>query len=150
MEQSIKQLFEQIEAGYRQLTLTLAAIDPETAQTKLVGDWTACDMLAHIIAWKEEAIKALTALRDGTYERRKYDFDTWNAEAVASRRGRSWHELQHELAVVQQRLMSLAHEMPETFWNDKRSVGWLRAVTVEHYDEHMEALLALSGTTELH
>ena len=41
-------------------------------------------MLAHILAWWEEAMPIILAIAEGReYERKKYDFDAFNAEAVA-------------------------------------------------------------------
>ena len=42
------------------------------------------DMLAHIMAWWDEGMSIILAVaEDRPFERKKYDFDAFNAEAVA-------------------------------------------------------------------
>ncbi|HZJ24325.1 MAG TPA: hypothetical protein VFD54_13495, partial [Anaerolineales bacterium] len=42
------------------------------------------DILAHVLAWWDEGMDVILALAEGSeFERRKYDFDAFNAEAVA-------------------------------------------------------------------
>src|SRR6185295_19753498 len=49
------------------------------------------DMLAHILAWWEEAMPIILALAENReYERKKYDFDIFNAAAVA--KYKDWDE----------------------------------------------------------
>src|SRR5215207_9405945 len=49
------------------------------------------DILAHVLAWWEEGMEVIHALAEGReFERRKYDFDAFNAEAVD--KYRSWDE----------------------------------------------------------
>ena len=48
-------------------------------------------MLAHILAWWEEGLPIILAIaEEREYERKKYDFDVFNAEAVA--KYKSWDE----------------------------------------------------------
>src|SRR5512147_1131556 len=49
------------------------------------------DMLAHILAWWEEGMGIILAIaEEREYERKKYDFDVFNAEAIA--RYKPWNE----------------------------------------------------------
>src|SRR4030042_3690243 len=49
------------------------------------------DMLAHILSWWEEAMPIILAIAEGReYERKKYDFDVFNAAAIA--RNKDWDE----------------------------------------------------------
>src|SRR5512143_35542 len=42
------------------------------------------DMLAHILAWWEEGMGIIRAIaEERSFQRKKYDFDAFNAEAVA-------------------------------------------------------------------
>ena len=60
---------------------------PELAGTQRVrgqGYERFRDMLAHILAWWEDVMPAILALAEKReLERKKYDFDAFNAEAVA-------------------------------------------------------------------
>ncbi|HQU38095.1 MAG TPA: hypothetical protein PLR65_16045, partial [Anaerolineales bacterium] len=63
----------------------------QEARLKTVGFESFRDMLAHILAWWEEGMSIIRAIaEEREFERKKYDFDAFNAEAVA--KYRSWDE----------------------------------------------------------
>src|SRR4026209_402128 len=67
---------------------------PKTDQeqrVKAMGYEQFRDMLAHILAWWDEGMDVILATaQEREYERKKYDFDVFNAEAVA--KYKSWEE----------------------------------------------------------
>ena len=60
---------------------------PKDEQIKRVKDMGYAqfrDMLAHILTWWDEGMDIILAIaQERDYERKKYDFDVFNAEAVA-------------------------------------------------------------------
>jgi len=55
------------------------------------------DMLAHILAWWDEGMEIILAIAENReYERKKYDFDIFNAEAVA--KYKDWDGKQRSIA----------------------------------------------------
>lgn len=135
------ELRAEIETSYAEVVAVLAAISPEGAQRPgIAGVWNACDLVAHLIRWQEESLGHLAALRDGTYERRQYDFDAFNAVAVEERRGLAWPTLVEQLAGSHAALVALAETLPEEMWQDKRVMGWLHATMHGHYAEHLDQL----------
>lgn len=135
------ELRAEIETSYAELSAVLAAISPEAAQRPgIAGEWNAGDLVAHLIRWQEEALGHLEALRDGTYERRQYDFDAFNAVAVEERRGVAWPKLVEQLAGSHAAMVALSETLPEEMWEDKRVSGWLKATVHGHYAEHIEQL----------
>jgi hypothetical protein len=51
------------------------------------------DLLAHILAWWEEGMGIIHAIAEGReFERKRYDFDAFNADAVA--KYQAWDEAQ--------------------------------------------------------
>lgn len=99
------------------------------------------DMLAHILAWWEEAtpiILAIAANRE--YERKKYDFDAFNAAAIA--KYKTWPEgmfLAHFEKTRQKAVVDLRSTSREAFEN-RRIQNWVNGVFIEHAREHLVAL----------
>src|SRR5687768_18567082 len=57
--------------------------EEQSRRIKEMGFESFRDMLAHILAWWEEGMGIILAVvEERPFERRKYDFDTFNAEAV--------------------------------------------------------------------
>src|SRR5687768_7142143 len=76
------------------------------------------DILAHVLAWWDEGMDVILALAEGSeFERRKYDFDAFNAEAVA--RYSPWDEAVFEKPRVK---------------------SWIRGILINHAREHLVAL----------
>ena len=99
------------------------------------------DMLAHILAWWEEGMGIILAIaEEREYERRKYDFDVFNAEAVA--KYKSWNEsefLAHFEKTRQNAVASLK-SMNEAAWENHRVRGWVNGIFINHAREHLVAL----------
>ena len=99
------------------------------------------DMLAHILAWWEEGMGIILAIaEEREYERKKYDFDVFNAEAVA--KYKSWNEsefLAHFEKTRQNAVASLK-SMNEAAWENHRVRGWVNGIFINHAREHLVAL----------
>lgn len=136
------ELREGIAGSWAEFQEALAALDGEAAmQPGRAGTWSAADIVAHVLGWHVEARERLAALADGSYERRQYDFDQFNAGSVARLHGMAWEPLVAELAASHEALVAYAASLPAELWaRDKRVAGWLHAVTDEHYHEHLEQL----------
>ena len=99
------------------------------------------DMLAHILAWWEEAMPVILAVaEDRGYERRKYDYDVFNAEAVA--KYKDWDEAKFLARFEEMRQKSAAdlRSMNEAAWENRRVRSWVNGVFIHHAREHLVAL----------
>jgi hypothetical protein len=99
------------------------------------------DMLAHILAWWEEGMEIILAIAEGReYERKKYDFDVFNAEAVA--RYAVWDEAELLARFEQTRLKAIDElkSMNEAAWENRRLRNWVNGIFIEHAREHLVAL----------
>lgn len=99
------------------------------------------DMVAHILAWWEEGMGIILAIAEGRpFERRKYDFDVFNAEAVA--RYKSWDETEFmaHFEKTRQKMEADLRSMNEAAYENRRVQAWLRAVILHHAREHLVAL----------
>ena len=95
------------------------------------------DLLAHVLAWWEEGMRIVTAIAEGrAFERRMYDFDSFNAEAVA--RYRAWEEAEFmaHLEANRQKMSADLRSMEEAVFENRRVKAWLEAVVIQHAREH--------------
>jgi len=117
---------------------------PKAEQAKRVqkmGYETFRDMLAHILAWWEEGMDIIRAIaEEREFERRKYDFDVFNAEAVA--KYRPWDETEF-MAHVEKTCQNMEAElksMNEAVFENRRVRSWLNGIVIHHAREHLVAL----------
>ena len=94
------------------------------------------DLLAHVAAWWEEAYLILMATVEGRdIERKKYDFDVFNAAAVA--RFKDWKEadvLSH-FETWRRKYEAFVKSHPQAMAN-RRVAAWFYAVVIAHIKEH--------------
>jgi hypothetical protein len=99
------------------------------------------DMLAHIVAWWEEGMGSILAIaEEREYERKKYDFDVFNAVAVA--KYKDWDETEFNAHFEKTRHKTVADlkSMNEAAWENKRVRGWVNGIFIHHAREHLVAL----------
>jgi hypothetical protein len=117
---------------------------PKEEQIKRVkkqGYETFRDMLAHIVAWWEEGMDIIHAIvEDRHFERRKYDFDIFNAEAVA--RYKPWDEAEFmtHFETTRQQMAADLGSMNEALFENRRVRSWLKGIVVDHAREHLVTL----------
>ncbi len=99
------------------------------------------DMLAHILSWWEEAMPIILAIaEEREYERKKYDFDVFNAEAVA--RYKDWDEAEFltHFEKMRQKAGADLRSMNEAAWENRRVKSWINGIFIHHAREHLVAL----------
>ena len=99
------------------------------------------DMLAHVLAWWDEGMGIILAIaEEREYERKKYDFDVFNAEAVA--KYKEWDEAEFLVLFEQtrQKAANSLRTMNEAAWDNRRVRGWVDGIFIEHAREHLVAL----------
>ena len=99
------------------------------------------DMLAHILAWWEEGLPIILAIaEEREYERKKYDFDVFNAAAVA--KYKSWDEAEFlaHFENTRQKTVASLMSMNEAAWENRRVRSWVNGIFIEHAREHLVAL----------
>ena len=98
------------------------------------------DMLAHILAWWEEGMGIILAIaEEREYERKKYDFDVFNAEAVA--KYKNWNEAKFltHFEKTRQKAIADLKSMNEVAWENKRVRNWVNGIFIDHAREHLVA-----------
>lgn len=99
------------------------------------------DMLAHILAWWEEGMEIIRAIAEGReFERKKYDFDAFNAEAVAKYRAWDEAEFLSHFEGTRQKIESDLRSRNEAVFENRRVRAWLNGIIFHHAREHLVAL----------
>jgi len=115
--------------------------EEQNKRVKEMGFESFRDLLAHILAWWEEGMGIILAIAEGReFQRRKYDFDVFNAEAVD--RYKSWDEAEFmaQFEKTRQKMGADLRSMNEAAYENRRVQAWLRAVVLHHAREHLVAL----------
>lgn len=130
---------QRLNSNHGRLMRAARALAPHRRSVAIEGwGWTARDVLAHVLAWQEEALRRFhdphaRCLSPG-------EIDSWNAAAQTRMQDLRWDELLS-------RIESAHHELKPYLTDDPPS--WFAACTYRHYTEHTRTLklLAQSPTT---
>ena len=99
------------------------------------------DMLAHILAWWEEGMGIINAIAENReFERKKYDFDVFNAEAVARYKDWDEGEFMAYYEKTRQKMEADLKSMNEAVFENRRVRAWLLGILLHHAREHLVAL----------
>ena len=110
-------------------------------RVKAMGYESFRDMLAHILAWWDEGMTIIRAVAEGReFERRKYDFDVFNAEAVAKYKDWDEREFMAQVEKTRQKMEAEFRSMKEQAYEHRRVQAWIHAVIIHHAREHLAAL----------
>ena len=117
---------------------------PEEEQLKRVkamGYEQFRDMLAHILAWWDEGMGIILAIaQEREYERRKYDFDAFNAEAIAKYKAVDEATFLDQFEKTRQKMEANLRSMNEAVFENRRVKIWLHGIIFHHAREHLVAL----------
>lgn len=99
------------------------------------------DMLSHILAWWEEGMDIIHAIaEDRPFERKKYDFDIFNAEAVAKYKPWQEDEFMAHFEKTRQQMGTDLGSMNDAVFENRRVRSWLNGIVVAHAREHLVTL----------
>jgi hypothetical protein len=115
--------------------------EEQTKRVKQMGYESLRDLLAHIVAWWQEGMAIILAIaEDRPFERRKYDFDLFNAEAVAKYKPWDEAEFMAHVETTRQKMAADLRSLNETMFENRRVKAWVRGVILHHAREHLVAL----------
>jgi hypothetical protein len=115
--------------------------EKQNKRVKAMGYESLRDMLAHILAWWDEGMGIILSIaEERPFERKKYDFDAFNAEAIA--KYKSWDEAKFmaHFEKTRQKMAEDLKSINEAVFENRRVNAWLRAVISNHAREHVVAL----------
>jgi len=115
--------------------------DEQMKRVKEMGYEQFRDMLAHIMAWWDEGMGVILAIaQEREYERKKYDFDVFNAEAVAKYKSMDETAFLNQFEKTRQKMAADLGSMNEAVFENRRVKSWLRGVVFDHARKHLVAL----------
>ena len=115
--------------------------DAQDARLKDMGYESFRDMLAHILAWWQEGMEIIRAIsQEREFERKKYDFDAFNAEAVAKYKPMDETAFMALFEKTRQEMAADLASMNEAVFENRRVRGWLNGIIFHHAREHLVAL----------
>lgn len=115
--------------------------EEKTRRVKQMGYESLRDLLAHILAWWEEGMGVILAVaEDRPFERRKYDFDVFNANAVVKYRAWKEDEFMAHFENTRRNMAASLAVLPDAVFENRRVRAWLRGVILHHAREHLAAL----------
>lgn len=114
------------------------------------GAWNLKDVLAHVTAWQEEALKVLPELARqivaGTEGPFDYDIEAWNAAQYEARRDLSVREVREQSLAVRGQLLAMLGRLPAEWLAGHKGIReWAMYSTYAHYGEHLPDLRAWRG-----
>ena len=111
--------------------------DEGARRVKAQGYESLRDLLAHVLAWWEEGFPIIQAIAENrNFERKKYDFDVFNAEAV--KKYGTWNEAEFlaRFESCRRDMEAGLRSMEDAVFENRRVRGWLNAVVISHAREH--------------
>jgi hypothetical protein len=134
-----KQLLDSLEGDWGSLAARFQALAPGEQETWLAqqGYGRLADLLAHVIAWWDEAYAAASRLVDGeAVTHKEYNVDGFNREAVQRFADLDEASVVAAFAARRERWATLVAELPETALADAHLVRVLSVDLIDHYREH--------------
>lgn len=115
--------------------------DEGNKRVKEMGYESLRDLLAHILAWWDEGMGIIRAIaEDRPFERKKYDFDAFNAEAVAKYKTWDAGEFLAHFEKTRQKMGADLKAMPDAAFENRRVRVWADGIVLHHAREHLVAL----------
>ena len=125
---------QRLNSNHGRLVRAARAVPPFARHVPIEGwGWTPRDLLAHILAWQEEALRRFRDPRARCLGRE--EMDAWNEAARERMEDLRWDEILTRIEA--------AHEALKPYLSDD-APSWLAACTYRHYTEHTRSLLAVA------
>lgn len=141
-----QQLLNKLDTAWRAFGDSYAGLNgAQLAQPGVTGDWSVVDIIGHITAWEEEALKHLPHIREGKrpprYSVLYGGIDAFNALRAAENRERSPAEVLARAEDVHDQLVAYIAAAPEELIaTETRFRRRIRLDTYSHYPIHTQAI----------
>jgi hypothetical protein len=140
-----KTVIAQVEEEYGNLLSALEGLDDAALGEKFYGDWSICDILAHITGWQVLGTEWMERMARGerpTPEGADYsDSDAWNARFAASMKGQSPSTVVAGLKQSHANYLRAARAIPEDRFGEGKTINrLLESNGWGHYREHLPAI----------
>ena len=142
-----QQLLNKIHKPWTALQESYAGLgEAQLAQAGVTGDWSVIDILAHVMAWENEALTHLPHILEGKrppkYSDRYGGIDAFNALKVQESRALSPVEVLARVEATHRHLLDYLLTAPEAqLATETRFRRRIRLDTYSHYPIHTRAIL---------
>jgi uncharacterized damage-inducible protein DinB len=125
---------QRLNSNHGRLVRAARAVPPSLRHAPIEGwGWSPRDLLAHVLAWQEEALRRFQDPSSRCLSRQ--EIDAWNERARERMLGLGWDDIMARMEAAHQALKPHLHgDVP----------NWLAACTYRHYTEHTRSLLAVA------
>lgn len=144
---------EVVEKANKALENLMSAVESLPAEShsvpKAIGEWSIKDMLAHLIAWEEEAAKAFEIWKIGVEPDWNHikDIDEFNAQAVKERRKVAFPKIMEQMRLVHDGIIDKLKSVSDAEFSKRGGVPrWLVNLIIDHLEEHTEKIIAYKAT----
>lgn len=148
-EQAIRRMTRSRDATLRFLA---GVPEAELVRSRTQGGWSVKDILAHIAAWEEEAIRRFVLIARGRgvqiyfYDVDPRAVDRFNARVVPAARHLTLDEILRRLARVRRRLIQRLRALPAASLRDQTHTypvtAWLPEYAWTHERQHLHRMRA--------
>jgi hypothetical protein len=130
---------QRLNSNHGRLVRAARGVPPFLRHVPIEGwGWTPRDVLAHVLAWQEEALRRFRDPHPRCLNRQ--ELDAWNQAAHERMEDLRWDEILTGIEAAHTALKPfLAEEEP----------NWLAACTYRHYTEHTRTLLGLAQSSSI-
>lgn len=141
-----RQLLKRLDTAWEAFKASYAGLsDSELLKPGITGAWSVRDIIAHVTAWEEEALKYLPLILEGgkppRYSVTYGGIDAFNARMTEQKSGLSLAEVLAQQNETHRRLVALVQSVPaDQFTRETRFRRRLRLDTYGHYPQHAEAI----------
>lgn len=124
---------QRLNSNHGRLVRAARAVPPPLRAVPMAGaGWTPRDLLAHVLAWQEEALRRLRG-EEVLWPRRE-ELDAWNETMRCRMADLGWDEIMRRIEANHLEMRAMLVDEPP---------AWFGGRTYRHYTEHTRALLDL-------
>jgi len=128
---------------------TIRALPPGRLDEVFLGEWSAMDLLAHLIGWDHTNSKAVEVIlagkKPGFWAYHDRDWKTYNARLVAQYRRDGFEELVAAAEGSHRKLIDFLRTVPADEYVNRKQIGSLLRVEAEDEEEHRRQVEAFAG-----
>ena len=141
-----QQILDTLAATWKDFEDSYAGLsDTLLLQSRVTGDWSVRDIIAHVTWWEQEALKHLPVIREGgrspRYSVTYGGIDAFNAMMTEQRRGLGLATVLQQHDDVHAALIDYVRQAPEElFVRETRFRRRLKFDTYGHYPIHAKAI----------
>lgn len=139
-------LIARLEKAWRDFQESYAGLsDSQMITSRVTGDWSVRDILAHVTTWEQEALCHLPTILNGgrppRYSVTHGGINGFNRTMTEQKRGFTLMEVRRDLEEIHRRLISFIESVPEAHFRTESSFRRrLRLDTYGHYRKHAAAI----------